>query len=142
MRNAKRRSVRVTSKTFCGMLAKFSMLPIGATVEPAAAPVRSRRENLVAAILRGTHTDAEWHAQCSAQGGKCYYCGRESREVQPRMIQGKLRHLTLPLEKDHKTPIGRGGSDGIDNLVGACMQCNRSKGSLTAEEFMEARRGE
>jgi len=40
----------------------------------------------------------------------CVYCGGEGGSV------------------DHVIPYSRGGNDHIDNLVTACMRCNRAKG--------------
>lgn len=36
---------------------------------------------------------------------------------------------------DHRTPIARGGSNGIENLVPACNSCNSKKGTRTEPEF-------
>lgn len=52
-------------------------------------------------------------------GYACQYCGtRDGR-----------------LECDHRIPLSRGGSDHDDNLVTACLSCNRSKGARTPEEM-------
>lgn len=50
-------------------------------------------------------------------GAQCVYCGADASHV------------------DHKTPLSRGGTDAIDNLVPACMRCNIRKGVMTFEEF-------
>lgn len=52
---------------------------------------------------------------------KCHYCD----------IPLTLRTTT----KDHLTPLCRGGSNLIDNLVPACLTCNQAKGILTEEEY-------
>jgi len=36
---------------------------------------------------------------------------------------------------DHKTPLSRGGSWGLDNIAVPCQACNLRKGELMAEEF-------
>lgn len=41
-----------------------------------------------------------------------------------------------PFEFDHRHPVSRGGRNTIENVCMACRQCNRSKGALTAEEFI------
>lgn len=46
-------------------------------------------------------------------GYKCRYCGRSAPEV--------------TLTVDHVTPVALGGSDGPDNLVPACHECNAGK---------------
>ena len=51
-------------------------------------------------------------------GYRCQYCGRPSA------------HLTL----DHVLPKKNGGRYGWRNLVSACPQCNRHKGSRTPQE--------
>lgn len=56
--------------------------------------------------------------------GRCFYCGT----VIPEMW-----------EIEHKIPLSRGGSDDIDNLVPACVECNRRKGDRTSVEFMLGR---
>jgi len=38
---------------------------------------------------------------------------------------------------DHRTPISRGGSFGIDNLAVTTAQSNQRKGILTQVEFLE-----
>ena len=43
----------------------------------------------------------------------CVYCGGQSPQV--------------VLECDHVTPVSKGGSDTMDNLVTACSDCNRGK---------------
>lgn len=49
---------------------------------------------------------------------RCQYCGRETA------------NLTI----DHVIPRHRGGEHCWENLVAACPQCNRRKGSRTLEE--------
>ena len=53
---------------------------------------------------------------------RCHYCGSNDR-------------LTI----DHKTPMSRGGSDDIENLVTCCKTCNSSKGAKTYAEFLALR---
>lgn len=36
---------------------------------------------------------------------------------------------------DHLTPLSRGGTNNIDNLVAACRSCNSRKGAKTMYEF-------
>lgn len=49
----------------------------------------------------------------------CQYCGARG----------------VPLECDHVFPISKGGSNEDDNLVAACVPCNRSKGAKTPEQW-------
>ena len=53
-------------------------------------------------------------------GGRCVYCGRGA-EVGP---------LTL----DHVIPRRLGGPTSWENLVTACLRCNREKGARTLEQ--------
>ena len=48
------------------------------------------------------------------QHGRCLYCG-----MRPRRSR---------LEIDHRVPLAKGGTDGLDNLALACGPCNRRKG--------------
>lgn len=68
----------------------------------------------------GSHTADDVQRQYSAQKGKCYWCGRKV---------GDLYHV------DHVIPVSRGGSNGPENLVIACPQCNQSKGDKLPHEW-------
>lgn len=60
--------------------------------------------------------------------GRCIYCGEDL---------GQTHNHSL----DHKLPRSRGGSDYPDNLhIDCCMRCNRAKGSLTHDEFLQLMR--
>jgi len=67
----------------------------------------------------GSHTRAEWIALKYAFENRCAYCAATGR-----------------LTKDHATPLARGGSDYIENIVPACLPCNQRKHAKTASEFM------
>ena len=56
------------------------------------------------------------------RGNTCYYCGRK---------------ITGNKTIDHKTPIIKGGTNDNDNLVLACVRCNKQKGSKNEEEYRE-----
>lgn len=68
----------------------------------------------------GSHTKKEWVALVAEYGGRCGYCG---------CVDGRLT-------KDHATPLSRGGTDDIQNIIPACGHCNRRKHAKTAEEFI------
>lgn len=55
----------------------------------------------------------------ASYGGRCAYC-----------LTGVYEQL------DHITPLARGGAHCIENLAPACEWCNKSKGALTALEFL------
>lgn len=52
-------------------------------------------------------------------GRKCAYCNKTG----------------LPLEIEHIIPKSRKGTDRVSNLTLACHDCNKTKGTMTAEEF-------
>ena len=58
-------------------------------------------------------TAAQWERIKTAYGYKCVYCGR------------KMERLT----QDHITPISKGGSHTVSNIVPACRSCNSKKGT-------------
>lgn len=60
----------------------------------------------------------EWFALLARYGGRCAYCGGRDR-----------------IEADHRIPLCRGGTNRIDNILPACMPCNRRKHRKTEEEF-------
>jgi 5-methylcytosine-specific restriction endonuclease McrA len=59
------------------------------------------------------------------QDGLCFYCG-------------ELLYSSFDKEVhiEHKTPISRGGTSDISNLVLSCSACNFAKHTKTAEEFL------
>lgn len=61
---------------------------------------------------------------CKHHGLPCYYCG---------VIMGK-RKAKKPT-RDHVVPKFKGGTNKNSNIVWCCLDCNRSKGSLTLDEF-------
>lgn len=65
----------------------------------------------------GSHTELEWLALVIAWCC-CAYCGAEGK-----------------MTRDHATPLARGGSNDIGNILPACKRCNSKKGTLTADEY-------
>ena len=55
-------------------------------------------------------TAERWAERVYEFGGRCAYC-----------------MAAAPLEMEHITPVSKGGSHTMDNLVPACLPCNRSK---------------
>lgn len=95
-----------------------------AAANPARAAAR-RKVNLLRRRARlagggGSHTTQEWLEKCALLGNVCIYCGRGD----------------VALTRDHKVPIARGGTDYIENLVPACIECNSAKHTKTATEFL------
>lgn len=66
----------------------------------------------------GSFSAMEWLALVASHGGRCAYCGSAGA-----------------LQADHRTPLSRGGSNMIDNILPACGPCNARKHKMTEEEF-------
>ncbi len=66
----------------------------------------------------GSHTTMEWIELLQKWNWTCAYCG-ESAALQP----------------DHRVPLGRGGSNWIENILPACGPCNQRKHLMSEEEF-------
>lgn len=54
-------------------------------------------------------------------GHKCRYCGRGADQV--------------ALDVDHIIPVREGGTDDLDNLVAACVDCNMGKSGHRLSDF-------
>lgn len=70
------------------------------------------------AFAPGSFTTKEWSALLRLYRGRCGYCGKEA-----------------PLQADHRTPLSRGGTNLIENIVPACRSCNCRKAKSTEAEF-------
>lgn len=70
----------------------------------------------------GYHTIAEWKSLLRHWRRCCAYCGK--------------RLTNQNISRDHKIPLCRGGSNGIKNILPACLPCNQRKHSRTYDEFM------
>jgi 5-methylcytosine-specific restriction endonuclease McrA len=82
----------------------------------------------------GSHTEAEWQNQIDRQLDLCFWCYTPLRDE-----SGRWRGT-----REHLTPLSRGGSDSIDNIVAACWPCNRDKRARTEGEYrayLECRAG-
>jgi len=67
----------------------------------------------------GYHTATEWLEKIELFAGCCAYCGEAG-----------------PLQRDHRIPLTRGGSNDISNIVPACRSCNAHKSAMTDAEFI------
>lgn len=76
----------------------------------------------------GFHTDDEIMELYELQDGRCGYCGIPI-----------FWNVNRDIHEDHMTPLSRGGSDWIDNIVLACETCNCSKHDKTREEWIKYR---
>ena len=66
----------------------------------------------------GSFSSADWLALVAIYQGRCAYCDEFG-----------------PVEADHRTPLARGGSNRIENILPACRRCNARKHLLTEDEF-------
>lgn len=87
---------------------------------------RNRRAREIGA--GGRISTEEWRVLVEQWGGRCAYCGGMG-----------------PLQPDHRTPLARGGTNTIENILPACGRCNRKKHLMTEAEFrarLEEERGD
>jgi 5-methylcytosine-specific restriction endonuclease McrA len=75
--------------------------------------------------MHSSHTRKEWLQKLFDHGTHCHYC--------------EVSLTTETVTKDHLTPLCRGGSDTIDNIVPACLACNQTKAWRTEDEFLAVR---
>lgn len=61
-------------------------------------------------------------------GGQCWYCGMQTNPFRDFCV-------------DHLVALVNGGSNDLRNLVPCCRACNAEKGTLSLNEFREARGG-
>lgn len=63
-------------------------------------------------------------------GGECTYCEKQ-------LAWGNYGRVGFRAawQVDHSLPVSRGGTDHLNNLVPACVTCNRVKGDMTGVEF-------
>jgi hypothetical protein len=88
--------------------------------------VRAREHRRRARKMKngGSHTAQDIKRIYSEQEGRCFYCG-----------------ITLfdDYHVDHKQPLSRGGSNGVENICCACPECNLSKSNKTIPEWQLVR---
>jgi len=63
-------------------------------------------------------------------GGECAYCEKQLAWANYGRVGSRGAW-----QVDHRVPVSRGGSDHLNNLSAACVDCNLAKGDLTAREF-------
>ncbi len=74
-------------------------------------------------LIMTTKITKEELQQLYAENPSCAYCE----------LQLAKEEITL----DHATPLSRGGTHSIDNLVICCSNCNSLKGTKTAQEYLD-----
>lgn len=79
--------------------------------------VASRQKSRAKRLGRADHFSAqEWEYLCSSFNNRCACCRSDSA-----------------LTPDHIVPLGRGGSNSIENIQPLCRLCNSHKSTATAD---------
>lgn len=73
----------------------------------------------------------EWQQKLEEFNYQCAYCGADP----PSEIKSTKRKEQW-LEIEHLVPTSRGGEHRAHNVVPACPDCNKSKGSMTLAEWI------
>ncbi len=81
-----------------------------------------------------SHRKNEVYEKCD---GKCEYCGKRL----------SIKNHGRPGERgaweiDHSRSRANGGTDHLNNLVAACVDCNQDKGSRNGKSFKESLRSQ
>lgn len=66
------------------------------------------------------------------QRGVCFYCERKMVKLTWNNAHNE-RQATL----DHIVPLSKGGEDAEDNIVCACIRCNRDKADMMPMDFLK-----
>ena len=74
-------------------------------------------------INRRQFSDEEKRRVYNMYEGRCAICGEPVSR----------KKMTI----SHKTPLSKGGNNGIENLMLACWTCNHMKNNLELEEFFQ-----
>lgn len=74
-------------------------------------------------IARRKFSDEEKRRVYDMCNGRCVICGDPVSR----------KNMTI----SHKTPLSKGGNNGIGNLMLACWTCNHMKNNLELEEFFQ-----
>ena len=80
----------------------------------------ARAERLARTPAIDRLTPAQWWETLRAYGNRCAYCGAEG----------------LPLQKDHRVPLARGGLHTAANIAPSCQPCNYRKHVMTDVEYV------
>jgi 5-methylcytosine-specific restriction endonuclease McrA len=75
--------------------------------------MQQRRRALRNGAPRSDLTAAQWTAIKAHYSYRCVYCGTKPKR----------------LTQDHVTPLSKGGSHTVSNIVPACRSCNSRKGT-------------
>jgi 5-methylcytosine-specific restriction endonuclease McrA len=76
------------------------------------------------------YTDDELSYIYDKNDGYCWHCGKKLAFTNYGLIGARGAW-----EVDHSVSKAQGGTDYLQNLVPACISCNRSKGALRTRQF-------
>lgn len=81
-------------------------------------------------MSRLRYTEDELNYIYEKTDGYCYYCGKKL-SFQNYGIHGAKGSWHV----EHKVPVSKGGTDSMNNLVPACIDCNAEKGDRTGRSY-------
>jgi len=76
------------------------------------------------------YSDEELSYVYSRNDGYCWHCDKKLSWSNYGAVGAKGAW-----EVDHSKPVSRGGTNYLQNLVPACIPCNRSKRELNSKEY-------
>jgi 5-methylcytosine-specific restriction endonuclease McrA len=109
--------VRCVKRTIRRLQKGRSTTVLTSVVRPKLSASRSRVERVPVPGLN----DDVWRFMREMYKNRCYYCDRGG----------------IKLQREHRTPLARGGDNHLSNIVPACEPCNRRKGILTDDEYFK-----
>lgn len=92
------------------------------TTDPERFRARWRKATAKRRSAPGKHTAEDVKRLLQVQEGRCFWCGCDV---------GSRYHV------DHVQPLSKGGSNGPENLVIACPDCNQRKSDLPPSEWIK-----
>ena len=85
----------------------------------ALAIARKHKRRVKILKAKGSFTAKEWELRKQEFDYHCAYCGRKTKK----------------LTADHYIPLSKGGNNSIDNIVPACIKCNKEKFTKDPSQF-------
>lgn len=70
------------------------------------------------------------------QDNRCHYCDIEMTKFDPQ-TRFSPTLLWSDATLDHMTPLSKGGTNEIENLVASCSSCNNEKGDMDYEQYIQ-----
>jgi len=85
----------------------------------ALAIARKHKRRVKLLKTEGSFTAPEWELRKKEFDYHCAYCGKKTQK----------------LTADHYIPLSKGGNNSIDNIVPACIKCNKGKFTKDPSQF-------